>query len=137
MPVVVSARANGHRIALDLPAVGEASRVHAIIGREIPAYHEGNQCSCLSGRILRIFDVSGAILAVVHPHDAFISFALWGDGVARVWPVATLAETYVQLLLALGICFWPRERRMAQAMQSAGRDCLKVRLEDASNILLR
>lgn len=52
-----------------------------------------------------------------------------------------LAETYVELLLAFGIysatTWQPMVRFVGEQCRVQGRDCLKVRLRDASNILLR
>lgn len=96
----VTTRANGHRIALDNTTVGKSSWVHAIIGREVPADVERNQCSVLFCRGLRGMIRRSLIFTVVDPYNAPISRRTVGYLVVRIRPSSALTETCEHMLVS-------------------------------------
>ncbi|KAL1969551.1 hypothetical protein VTN77DRAFT_8989 [Rasamsonia byssochlamydoides] len=117
-------RANSDGDPLQHPAVVMASRVHAIVDREVAADQVRAHGGVFLRHLLRLADGVGLVFAVVDAHDAGVPCGTRVGFVERVWPAATAAETWKPLsypLIYLLIMEPQIESSMEMEMRLGGR----------------
>jgi hypothetical protein len=87
-------RTNGNREALNYSGLaGSLTRVHAIVDREVAAYHVSPSCRSILRQLVGFIINIGGVLSVIDPDGASVAVACPVRLEERVWPVTPLAKT--------------------------------------------